>query len=212
MSALPTLLALAALTAAGGCGLDAEGEPAGEPPRPSERDTVERVVDGDTVELLSADGGAETVRVRGIDTPETHASRKLDRDVERSALDRETVRALGSAASDHAARLLPRGRPARVEADGRDRYGRLVGNRRSAPATIEADDEFGQPFDVGGRMIADGYAHAYDGGGRYPHPRKDYYRALDPKDGASQRQARDERAGLWAPASLPGGLDALSPP
>ena len=197
MSALPVLLALAALTAASGCGLDPGGR-TGEPPRPAERYTVERVVDGDTVELLSADGATETVRVQGIDTPETHASRKLDRDIERSVLDRETVRALGSAASDHAAQLLPRGRPARVESDGRDRYGRLVGY-------IEADDEFGQPFDFGGRMIADGYAHAYDGGGRYPHPREDYYRALE-------RQARDERAGLWAPATLPSGLGALSPP
>ena len=159
--------------------------------------TVERIADGDTVVLTDARGREEKVRVQGIDTPETHASSKLARDVaraqgQRSALDRETIRALGASASAHAARLLPSGAAVRVVSDGRDRYGRLVG-------TIEATDDFGQPFDFGARMIADGYAHAYDGGGRYPRERMGYYLAL-------QREARASGAGLWAD-----GLDALDP-
>lgn len=151
---------------------------------PGEPYTVERVVDGDTIELTDARGRKEKIRVQGIDTPETHASSKLDRDDARSALDRETIRALGAAASGYAASLLLPGAAVRVVADGRDRYGRLVGY-------IEAEDAFGQPFDFGGRMVADGYAHAYDGGGRFPHERMDYYRSL-------QHEAREMGAGLWA--------------
>ena len=176
---------------------------------PGEAYTVERIVDGDTVVLTDARGREDKVRVQGIDTPETHASSKLDRDVaraqgQRSALDREAIRALGAGASGYAARLLPPGAAVRMVTDDgrapaqRDRYGRLVG-------TIHATDDFGQPFDFGARMIADGYAHAYSragfgsGGGRYPHERMGYYLAL-------QREARASGAGLWAD-----GLDALDP-
>lgn len=167
------------------------------PPVPHDRVQTEhrtasvwRVVDGDTVELVfdEGDGQAEDdafekVRVRGVDTPEHHASSKLTRDAERARLDRETVRALGRAATAHAEALLPLGTRVAVEGTGRDRYGRLV-------AYLLVEDAAGQPFDFGARMIADGYAHAYDGGGRYPHPRMDYYRAL-------QRAAREQALGLW---------------
>jgi endonuclease YncB( thermonuclease family) len=65
----------------------------------------------------------------------------------------------------------------------RGAYGRLVGY-------IEAGSESGASFDFGGRMIADGFAHAYDGGGRFPHERRGYYDALE-------GQARATSAGLW---------------
>ena len=89
-----------------------------ESPRLHRTASAWRVIDGDTVELLfdspsrarrgNGDGEAgeddtfEKVRLRGIDTPEHHASSKLDRDAERSALDRQTIRALGTAATAHA--------------------------------------------------------------------------------------------------------------
>ena len=151
--------------------------------------SVWRVIDGDTVELVVDTGydaterAFERVRIRGIDTPEHHASSKLDRDAARSALDRETIRALGKAATSHAAFLLPLGTVVTVDGTERDRYGRLV-------AYLAALDAAGQPFDVGARMIADGFAHAYDGGGRYPHARMDHYRALE-------RIAREQGRGLW---------------
>ena len=168
VSALPTLLALAALTAAAGCGLDAEGEPASKPPRPSERYTVERVVDGDTVELLSADGSTETVPRPG----HRHAGDAREPQAGPATSSARPWTARRSEHSDQRRATTPRdsspeAAPPGVEADGRDRYGRLVGY-------IEAADEFGQPFDFGGRMIADGYAHAYDGGRTLPpHPRED---------------------------------------
>ncbi|MEP0546397.1 MAG: thermonuclease family protein [Rhodothermales bacterium] len=162
---------------------------------------VWRVIDGDTVELVLDDGDPieegkfVKVRVRGIDTPEHHASSKLDRDAERSAIDRRTIRTLGTAATAHAESLLPLGAAVTIEGSDRDRYGRLV-------AFLSAEDAAGQPFDFGGRMIGDGYAHAYDGAGRYPHPRMSYYRAL-------QRQAREHGLGLWA--ADPDATARLSP-
>jgi len=189
LTILFVLGALAVVAALSGCG-PVQGQ--NDASAPGDRYTVGRVVDGDTILLLNGQGGEERVRVQGIDTPETHASSKLDRDDQRSVLDRETIRQLGKEASDHARRLLIEGREVRVTSDGRDRYGRLVGY-------IQATDDFDQPFDFGGRMVSDGYAHAYDGGGRYPHVRMDYYRGLE-------RQAREQRVGLWAD-----GLAALDP-
>ena len=48
---------------------------------------VERVSDGDTVRLASLG----SVRLIGIDTPETYASSKLDKDVAQSGLSREEM-------------------------------------------------------------------------------------------------------------------------
>ena len=145
------VLGIAAVAASlAGCGR-ADGR-TGEPP--GQLYTVARVIDGDTILLLDASGAEERVRVQGIDTPETHSSSKLTRDDERSVLDRETIRQLGEAASDHAIQLLIEGSTVHVVSDSRDRYGRLVGY-------VEATDDFGQSFDFGGRMVADGYAHAY---------------------------------------------------
>ena len=181
LTILFVLGALAVATALSGCG-PVQGQ--NDASAPGERYTVGRVVDGDTILLLDEQCSEERVRVRGIDTPETHASSKLDRDDQRSVLDRETIRQLGKEASEHAARLLIEGHEVRVISVGRDKSGRLVGY-------IQAADDFDQPFDFGGRMVSDGYAHAYDGGGRYPHERMDYYRGLE-------RQAREQHVGLWA--------------
>ena len=145
--------------------------------------TVERIVDGDTVELIDADGSSETVRIQGIDTPEKHTTPKLIRDAEHAGIKREVVKALGVAASERAALLLPIGSSVRVVGSERGKYGRLVGY-------IEAGGDTGASFDFGAKMIADGYAHSYDGGGRFPHEREDYYDALE-------RQARSTSAGLW---------------
>jgi len=76
---------------------------------------VERVVDGDTVDIR-IDGTEERVRLIGIDTPETQ---KLDSPAE----------CYGSEASTYTEALLPVGTRVRLERDtvGRDHYGRLLG-------------------------------------------------------------------------------------
>ena len=165
------------------------------------RFVVERIVDGDTVKLTRPDGTTETVRIQGIDTPEKHTTPKLIRDAEHAGIEREVVKALGIAATEHAERLLPVGSVVHVVGTQRGKYGRLVGY-------IEAGGQSGASFDFGGRMIADGYAHAYDGGGRFPHEREDYYEALE-------RQARSTSAGLWGEHAMSvaghhtGGLASL---
>ncbi len=76
--------------------------------------TIERVVDGDTV-VVDIDGRRETVRLIGIDTPETV---KPDSPVE----------CFGPEASAATKALLPEGTPIRLERDveARDDYDRLL--------------------------------------------------------------------------------------
>ncbi|MCX7621167.1 MAG: thermonuclease family protein [Acidimicrobiales bacterium] len=71
-------------------------------------------VDGDTLKV-NIDGVTETVRLIGIDTPET---KKPGTPVE----------CFGKEASAHLAALVPQGMPVRLERDveERDRYGRLL--------------------------------------------------------------------------------------
>ena len=87
---------------------------------------VTRVSDGDTI-TVELDGREEKVRLTGIDTPETFASSKLDRDVEASPLSREEMRALGKEATAYAKELME-GQEVYLELDAeeRDRYGRLL--------------------------------------------------------------------------------------
>jgi micrococcal nuclease len=75
---------------------------------------VERVVDGDTVDVVVR-GRRETVRMLGIDTPEVH-------------LEGAPPECFGPEASAFTASLLPPGTRVRLERDvvGRDHYGRLL--------------------------------------------------------------------------------------
>ena len=121
-------------------------------PAPPETAHVERVVDGDTLNAL-IDGISETVRIIGIDTPETvHPSKPVE--------------CFGREASNRLEELLA-GRSVLLQTDSRqdrDRYGRLL-------RYIELDDG-----DVGARMIRDGYAYSYK---QYPHPRLAEYNQLE---------------------------------
>jgi micrococcal nuclease len=104
------LLAAVSAAAPGGC---VAGEQA-QPPAPASA-RIERVVDGDTL-VVRADGRDVTVRLLGIDTPETHGG---------------PAECGGSAASRHLARIAPPGSRVRLVTDSRsgdtrDRYGRLL--------------------------------------------------------------------------------------
>ncbi|MCI0346688.1 MAG: thermonuclease family protein [Chloroflexi bacterium] len=76
--------------------------------------TVVRVVDGDTL-VVDIGGHDETVRLVGIDTPETHRPNT-------------PVECFGPEAAAHLAELLPDGTAVRLERDvePRDQYGRLL--------------------------------------------------------------------------------------
>jgi micrococcal nuclease len=110
------LLGLAALAAGCGAGTPTDagrGAPAvrGAEARGSTEETVERVIDGDTLVLE----GGERVRLIQIDTPETHGGTEC----------------YGEQASRELRRLLPEGAVVRVQGDpaldARDHYDRRLG-------------------------------------------------------------------------------------
>ena len=98
--------------------------------------TVVRVVDGDTI-VVDVDGRDETVRLIGIDTPET-------------VKPNSPVECFGPEASAATKALLPAGAPIRLERDveARDDYDRLL-----AYVFLAADGTF-----VNLRLVRQGFA------------------------------------------------------
>lgn len=131
-------------------------------------------VDGDTVKVTSR-GFETTVRLVGIDTPETR---------DPSA----PVECFGPRASARTAALLPLGRAVTLVTDPtqatRDRYGRLL-------AYVYTGGRSGARGSVNFALVATGYAKVYVYGGvrfRYAVP---FFRA--------EHRARVKRNGLWGP-------------
>lgn len=135
---------------------------------------VRRVVDGDTIEvvLLRSDGtpskSSESVRLIGIDTPET---KRPDTPLE----------CFGQKASAATASLLPDNTPVRLERDveERDRYGRLL-----AYVFRASDGLF-----VNHELVRTGFAASY------PYPPNVAY-SDDFRDAAETAQAVG--VGLWS--------------
>jgi len=134
---------------------------------------VIEVVDGDTVRVETA-RGRETVRLLGIDTPETVAPQR-------------PVECFGPEASARAKELLPAGTEVVLELDPtqdqRDRYDRVL-------AYVHLDDhpERG-PESVNRLLVEGGYAEAYV----YERPF-----AYTDQFLASEREARDGDRGMWS--------------
>jgi len=136
---------------------------------------VTKIYDGDTFQIESG----EKVRLLGIDTPEKWNSGKLDKDSERSGKDKETIKKLGSLASEYAENLLL-GKKVTLLADStnddKDRYGRLL---------RYAYLEDGTFFNL--KIIQDGYAYAYV---KYPVIYMEEFKQ-------AQREAIENNRGLW---------------
>lgn len=109
-----------------------------QPSTPSQGYKVTEVVDGDTIKV-SMNGSVETLRIIGLDTPETLDPRK-------------PVQCFGKEASTKAKSFLT-GKTITLEADAtqgeRDKYGRLLRY------------VFLDGVDYGKTMISEGYAHEY---------------------------------------------------
>jgi micrococcal nuclease len=135
--------------------------------------TVVRVVDGDTVVLHIGDRD-ETVRLLGIDTPET---------VKPGA----PVECYGPEASSHLKQLLPHGTAVRVERDVevRDRFGRLL-----LYLFRVRDGAFVNELQVSG-----GYARPL-----HIAPNRARAPAIDEAAGTARRDHR----GLWEACDAPG--------
>jgi micrococcal nuclease len=134
---------------------------------------VVAIVDGDTIKV-SIDGNVETLRLIGIDTPETKDPRK-------------PVQCFGKEASAKAAELLS-GRRVRLEADptqgDRDKYGRLL------RYLWREDGLFFNEW-----MIRNGYAHEYTYNLPYMH---------QGRFKSAERFASENNLGLWNPAACAG--------
>lgn len=139
------------------------------------RATMVHAVDGDTVRVR-ARGFDTTVRLVGIDTPETKRPGY-------------PVQCGGPAASAETARLLPPGTPVRVVSDpsqdARDRYGRFLGYMYVGAGA-------GARGSVNFRLVATGFAKAYVYDSSAP------FRYTGPFLGAEIRAKRLHR-GVWGP-------------
>jgi endonuclease YncB( thermonuclease family) len=142
---------------------------------------VERVVDGDTVEVRLLDGGGRlTVRLLGIDCPESRPNDKCRRAGRRGGRGCDWQVPRGRRAGRMAREILER-RRVRLECGRRCRrggYGRALRYLR-----LEDGRDFGL------EMVRRGLCRDY--GHRYPHPRGQRYRR------AEGRARRAER-GIWA--------------
>ena len=129
--------------------------------------TVTRVVDGDTIHVSIA-GHDETVRLIGINTPET-----VD--------PRSPVECFGEQAHEHTAQLLPKGTRVRLvrDVEARDRYHRLLAYVYRAKDGLFVNLELAQ----------DGYADLLTFPPNVAHV-DDFTAAV--------RDARDAGRGLWA--------------
>jgi micrococcal nuclease len=152
----------------------------GSPGEEGRRATVTRVIDGDTVEVQFEDGKTDTVRLLGVDTPETTLS-DVDpseyEDIPDSTAGRDHLFNWGERASDYATDELD-GETVRVvtdpESDRRGSFDRLL-------AYIYVD---GENFNL--ELIEQGYARMYDSS----------FSQRSEFDSAEE-EARSENEGLW---------------
>lgn len=125
------------------------------------------MVDGDTVKVMY-EGEEVTIRVIGINTPETVDPRK-------------PVECFGAEASQATKMFLPEGSQGTLTPDStqddQDKYGRLL---------RYITNEHGE--DLGLYLISSGYAYEYTY--RVPYERQAEYRA-------AQQEAEQAGAGLW---------------
>lgn len=139
--------------------------------------TVARVVDGDTI-VVRIGGHQDRVRLIGVDTPELHESRKLERDAARTHARRAATQALGQRASDFARSRLDHQRVGlELDVEQRDRYGRLLAYVWLADGTL---------FDA--TLVREGYAQVLT------VPPNVRYAALFR---TLEHEAREAGRGLW---------------
>ena len=90
--------------------------------------TVTRIVDGDTLKVFYM-GSEESVRLIGIDTPESRVNKKTKKDAERNNQDIKIIIEMGKEATKYVKGLVKPGDLITIELDvqERDRYGRILG-------------------------------------------------------------------------------------
>ncbi len=141
--------------------------------------SVTQVVDGDTIKI-NINGKEETLRLIGLDTPETVDPRK-------------EVQCYGKEASNKAKELLSN-RKVRIETDASqgttDKYGRML---------AYAYREDGLFYNK--HMIEQGYAHEYTYGTPYKY---------QSEFKTAQKNAQASQLGLWSPSTCNGDTTSAS--
>lgn len=101
---------------------------AGQTPGNPRPDIVLRVLDGDTLKI-EHQGRIESLRLIGIDTPESKVNKKAQKDAARNQEDIKKIIILGREATRYLKRLVKPGDTIKIEFDRRirDKYGRLLG-------------------------------------------------------------------------------------
>jgi len=96
--------------------------------RSVEEISVIKIVDGDTL-TINYKGSRESIRLIGIDTPESIGGKKARRDARKSHKDMSEILSSGKAAAEYTKKTVSPGDVISVEFDveKRDRYGRLLG-------------------------------------------------------------------------------------
>lgn len=136
------------------------------------------VVDGDTLKV-NYKGKEESVRLIGIDAPESTPNKKAKNDSKRSGEDLKTITAMGKEATNYVKSLVKPGDTVRIEFDveKRDKYGRLLGYVYLSDGKMLNEE-----------IVKDGYANLMT------VPPNVKYRERFLK---VYREARENRRGLW---------------
>lgn len=138
---------------------------------------VDRVIDGDTIEVLLPDGtSTQRVRLIGVDTPETTKGKHDCYGAEATAFVQETLTG---------ADVLLQPDPTQSDTD---RYGRLLRYVQYQGGGA------GQWKDLGRVLLEQGYAREYTYDAKHPAQQRPEYLA-------AQAQAQQQPAGLWAVCS-----------
>ena len=117
--------------------------------------TVTRIIDGDTLKVLYW-GKEESIRLIGIDTPESRVNKKTKKDAKRSGQDIKTIIEMGKRATEYVESLVKSGNLITIEFDvqERDKYGRLLADVYEGESNISISDE----------LVKNRLAVKYDGG------------------------------------------------
>lgn len=175
------LFALLALGSLAGCAGFPVVPDTGDPTPALDREVaVVEVVDGDTIEVRMPDGRLETVRLLGVDTPETHADTDPGEfeGIPDTGAGRACLRTAGETATAVVEETLA-GETVRVRTDPtanrRGSYGRLL-------AYVTVDNE-----SLNRALLAGGHARLYDA----TFQRRDEFATAEDRAQAASR-------GLWA--------------
>ncbi len=89
---------------------------------------VIKIIDGDTIKVRYW-GKEESIRLIGIDTPESKVNTKAKRDAEKTGQDIKIITSMGKRATKYVSSLVKPGHKVTIEFDveQRDRYDRLLG-------------------------------------------------------------------------------------